>query len=87
MSLITLAPVLDLPAAVDLKRELLEGFSASATPVIDASQVQRITTPALEVLAAAVRRGASIQGASPALADTAGILGLLAALNLEGSHV
>jgi anti-anti-sigma regulatory factor len=87
MSQIILAPVLDLPAAFDLKRELLDAFAGGEAPVIDASQVQRVTTPGLQILVAAVARGASIRSAPPALTDAAQVLDLMKVLNLEGPHV
>lgn len=87
MSQIILASVLDLPAAFELKRELLNAFAGGEAPVIDAGQVQRVTTPVLQVLVAGVTRGASICNASPVLTDAARVLDLMKVLNLEGSHV
>jgi anti-anti-sigma regulatory factor len=80
---ITLAATLDLTAAQDLKQELL----ATREPVIDASAVTRIATPAFQVLVAAVLAGARIVNPSTAFAQTAAALDLHRALKLEEPHV
>lgn len=76
----TLAPVLDLTAAADLKQALLEAGSGAT---IDASAVQRITSPCLQILAAAVQGGARMAPASAALVETAAVLGLLGVLGIS----
>lgn len=51
---LALPPVLDLTAAAELKKGLLEALAQPEVSV-DAAAVQRITTPCLQVLVAAVR--------------------------------
>ena len=75
--MLTLDPVLDLTKADSLKRQLLEGDG-----VLDAAAVQRITTPCLALLVAAVAGGARFVAASDALKDAARTLGLTDALGL-----
>lgn len=91
---LSLPPVLDIAAAAELKRELLE-ILASGNPVnVDASAVQRVTTPYLQVLAAAARSIAQAGGGrmrlhsmKTELTETIRMLGLAEILNLgEGER-
>ena len=50
---VALPPSLDIAAAADLKRALLEALAAEGNIDVDASAVQRIATPCLQILAAA----------------------------------
>jgi anti-anti-sigma regulatory factor len=86
MTSLVLAPVLDLTAAPALKHDLLEAFAGGDAVTIDAGQVQRIASPCLQLLVAAVVQGASLFNISPAFGDTAGALDLVQALKLEGPH-
>lgn len=79
MNTITLDPVLDLTGAASLKQTLLEAGQAR----IDASAVQRVTTPCLQILLAAVKAGACIETPSQALRDAAITLDLASAMGLE----
>lgn len=84
---IKLVPVLDLTAAESLQQELLSAFAGGGAVTIDASQVQRVSSPCLQVLAAAVRLSAHVTDASPAFGETARTLDLASALGLGGSNV
>lgn len=86
MAHIVLPPVLDLTAAATLKQALLDALLAGDV-VVHAQNVERIGTPALQLLVAAVVAGARIAEASAALCNTASILGLSTALKLEEFHV
>ncbi len=88
MTDVTLAPVMDLTAADALRTELLAAFDRGEPVTIEAGQVQRVSSPCLQVLVAAVRRGATIAHPSTALGEVAGALDLGAALGIEGiAHV
>jgi anti-anti-sigma regulatory factor len=86
MTQVTLAPVLDLTAADSLKAELLAAFAAGEAVVIDSRDVSRIGSPCLQVLAAAVRQGATLSNASATLTDAAAMLDLTRTLGLD-AHV
>lgn len=85
---ISLPPVLDVAAAANLKRELLEVLASGNSVNIDAAAVQRITTPCLQVLAAAARSIAQAGGGRmrlhsvrTGLTETINMLGLAEILN------
>lgn len=59
---IELPPVLDRAAAGALRQGLLEAVAAGGCINVDASAVQRITTPCLQVLAAASKSAALVDG-------------------------
>ena len=86
MPQIVLPPVLDVTVAAALKQELLTAF-VSGDAVIDGGKVERVGALGLQVLVAAVLAGAKLVDSSQMLRDTAGLLGLTAALKLEESHV
>lgn len=77
---LTLPAVLDMTHGAELKRELL------TTAVIDGSEVQRIASPILQLLAAAVAGGTRFTSASEALRQAAAKLGLTTALNFPGAE-
>ena len=85
--IIKLVPVLDLTAAEPLQRELLSAFADGGAVTLDASQVQRVSSPCLQVLVAAARLNARVTDASPAFEETARTLDLMGALGLEMSNV
>ncbi len=87
MPTIALAPVLDLASASNLKQDLLEAFAGGDAVAIEAGEVQRVSSPCLQILAAAVVRGASVSNPSAAFRDTAGALDLLTVLKLEEPDV
>jgi anti-anti-sigma regulatory factor len=78
-----LPPVLDTAAAGELKRELLEALGSGGCINVDASAVQRITTPCLQIMAAAAKSAAQSGGGRLRLhsvpqivSETIGMLGL-----------
>ena len=78
---------LDLGAAPALLEQLLAGLAAGPL-VLDGSEVERVSVPCLQILAAARREGAGqpalrIVGASAALAAAVADLGLATAIPLE----
>lgn len=79
MGQIVLAPVLDLTAAPALKQALLETGPDAG---LEAGDVQRVTTPCLQLLVAAVAGGAHIENPSRTLCDTAARLDLAGALGI-----
>lgn len=87
--LVALPPILDLPAAAPLKSRLQEALTKGEDIVIDASAVQRVTTPCLQVLASVMKlRGtggpsARLQNIPEAFAETVRMLGLSQALCIE----
>ncbi len=56
-----LPPILDIEAAAEMKRELLAALGSSDCIIVDASAVQRVTTPCLQVLVAA-KSAVQVQG-------------------------
>lgn len=84
-----LASSLDLTAAEPLLRQLRDALRDGAV-LLDGADVERASTPCLQVLAAtaiAARKGDlpfRILGASPVLAAAIADLGLAAAIPLEG---
>jgi len=81
--MLTLPAVLDLTSAASLKAELLAALARGDGLEIDGSEVQRITTPCLQVLASAARAFAQAGGPplkfskkSPALLEVASVLAL-----------
>jgi anti-anti-sigma regulatory factor len=87
-----LPPVLDLPAAHDLSIRLQEVIAVSNHLVLDAANVQRFTTPCLQVLAAAAlpdasgNRAISIRNLPDAMSEAVAVLGLSTALAIEGEE-
>lgn len=86
---VTLPPVADLTAAGPLKQSLLDGLAAGKSITIDASAVQRVSSPCLQVLVAGMQSfakagGTSLVVANPSQAfrETVSVLGLLDALEL-----
>ncbi len=79
-TIIKLAPILDLTTVEGLRNQLLDGFAQGDTVEIDAAELQRVTSPGLQVLAAAVQRGASIADPPSILREIAQLLDLKAAL-------
>ena len=59
---IELPPILDMAAAGALRQGLLEAIAAGGCVNVDASAVQRITTPCLQILAAASKSAALVDG-------------------------
>ena len=59
---ISLPSILDITAAAELKRNLLEALASGSSISINASAVQRVTTPCLQILAAAARSVAQAGG-------------------------
>lgn len=89
---LTLPPILDLPAAAPLKQQLETVLGDSTSIVVDASAVQKVTTACLQVLASAVKTGAGVDGAllqfqnpSSAFKEAVNMLSLASALNLSGN--
>jgi chemotaxis protein CheX len=62
-TVVVLPPLLDLPGAEPLCRELLARMLAAEPTVLDGSQVTRVSTPSAQVLVAA-RRSAEARGLS-----------------------
>jgi anti-anti-sigma regulatory factor len=82
---ITLPSDLDLAAAAELKRALVDALALGQGLAIDASDVQRALSPCLQLLVAAVKGGATITTPSAAFAVTAKLLDLTAPLGLTGN--
>jgi anti-anti-sigma regulatory factor len=61
-SKVALPPVLDIGATADLKRVLLEAAAAGGGVDVDASAVQRVTSPCLQILVAAAQDVAPEEG-------------------------
>jgi anti-anti-sigma regulatory factor len=84
--LLALPAVLDIAAAHGLKEALLDAGSSSASLIIDGANVERVGTPALQVLLAAARelgggeRRFALTNPSPALRAAFADLGLAAEL-------
>ena len=81
-STLVLAPVLDLIQADSLKAQLLEAFAQGAPVMLDAGAVQRVSSPCLQILVAASRRGAVLVDPSLPLREAAADLDLAAELSL-----
>ncbi len=81
---LVLAALLDLTQAADLKATLEEAIGGGSTLAIDASAVQRVSTPCLQVLASAFRSRCAmgLKDASPEFLETVRMLGLSAALGI-----
>lgn len=79
-----LPAVLDLGTAPVLRQHLLAAWATGA-PVLDGRLVERVTTPGLQVLAAAARGGVAfrLRHASAALATAIDDLGLSEAIPCE----
>jgi len=85
----TLSAVADLTQAGPLKARLEEALASGTGMTVDASAVQRLSSPCLQVLVAGVTTFAKAGGAalvianpSEAFRETASVLGLLNALEL-----
>jgi anti-anti-sigma regulatory factor len=88
---LVLPPVLDLTLVADIKRQLEEALARGAGIDIDASQVQRVTTPCLQLFAAAMK--SFVQAGGPAMhfaslssefRETVTALGLETVLGIKG---
>ena len=86
---VVLSAVADLSQAGPLKTRLEEALASGTGVTVDASAVQRISSPCLQVLVAGVTTFAKAGGAalvikepSEAFRETASVLGLLNALEL-----
>jgi len=86
---ITLPPVADLTEAGSLKESLLQALTSGTSVGVDASTVQRISSPYLQVLVAGAQSFAKAGGASMKIVDpsdtfreTVSVLGLLDVLEL-----
>lgn len=85
---VTLPAVLDLTKAASLKDCLLSAMAAAPTVTVDASALQRITTPCLQLFVAAARDLSAEGGAlhfenvPDTMASAAAILGLSSVLGL-----
>ncbi len=87
---VTLPPVADLTYAVPLKERLLQSLAAGTSVAVDASAVQRASSPCLQVLVAGMQSFAKAGGASLVITDpseafreTVSVLGLMDALGLD----
>jgi anti-anti-sigma regulatory factor len=87
---VTLPAVADLTEAGPLKLRLEEALASGTGLTVDASAVQRISSPCLQVLVAGVAAFAKAGGAalaignpSEAFRETATVLGLMNALELS----
>lgn len=89
-SVFELPPVLDLSIARDLSQRLLEALSSSGRLIIDAGNVQRFTTPCLQVLTSAALpdpagiRAVTVCNLPEAMSEAIALLGLSMALAEEG---
>jgi len=88
---VVLPASVDLTAAADLKSQLEHAFAEGMGLQVDAGAVQRITSPCLQVLAAAAKSFAEAGGAemriapaSTAFRETVCTLGLQEILGTEG---
>lgn len=84
-----LPAVLDLTVAGALKEQLEAALAASSSVCVDASGVQRVTTPCLQVLVAAARGvgeagrpSIRLKALSPAMLEVIELLGVKKALGL-----
>jgi anti-anti-sigma regulatory factor len=79
---LTLSPVVDILAAPDLHAALLKALERGRTIAIDAAPVERISTPAIQVLLAAAKAAEAaklkfrVTNPSPALVSAFADLGL-----------
>lgn len=87
---VTLPAVADLTEAGPLKQRLEQALASGVGLTVDASAVQRISSPCLQVLVAGVCSFAKAGGAalairnpSEAFRETASVLGLMNALELS----
>lgn len=91
MPRIELPAILDLTVAGDLKRELDDALTKGQGLEVDAAGVTRVTTPCLQVLAAAAHTFVKSGGPamrfgniSPKFGETVAVLGLDRVLGIEG---
>jgi len=91
--LLVLPPNFDLTAAAALKADLQCTLAQGEGLEVDASQVQRVTSPSLQILAAGARAFAQaggpamrISSASEAFSQTVSSLALTSALGIEGKQ-
>lgn len=86
---IELSEVMDISATAELRSQLLAALESKKSVILDASQVERADTAALQVLSAFVQDANSQQQTvqwkkpSEALSRSAALLGLSALLNLS----
>jgi chemotaxis protein CheX len=89
---VTLAPTLDAQAAEDLLGQLRDRVLAGLPVAVAGAAVERVATPALQVLVAAAREAKGrrvpfrLTSPSDCLADAIASLGLQAELPIEGSE-
>lgn len=90
--LVTLPPILDLTVVASLKLDLLAALGLAEGLEVDASNVQRVTTPCLQLMVSAARSFAEaggpslkVTGATLCFDESATALGLAAELGLEGN--
>jgi len=89
-SIVSLPPILDMAAAVELKTTLAAALAAGNAVQIDGGAVQRAATPVLQVLAAAATSfgergtGFAFGACAPALTEAVSTLGLGMALGIWG---
>jgi len=87
---VSLPPLMDLAATAELKATLEAALAAGSAVQIDAGDVQRIATPALQMLAAAAtsfgKRGTGFAfgACAPALTEAVNTLGLGMSLGIWG---
>lgn len=86
---VTLPPVADLTEAGPLKDRFLQAIASGTSITLDASAVQRVSSPCLQVLIAGKQSFAKTDGVTLTIADpsdafreTVSVLGLLDALEL-----
>lgn len=89
--LLELPAILDLSAARTLKELLQNALPGEGDLVVDASSVQRLTTPCLQVLVSAARLSETggpalrLRNVPAAFAEMVSMLGLSPALRIEGN--
>ena len=88
--IVSLPPILDMAAAVELRTTLAAALAAGCAVQIEAGDVQRASTPALQVLTAAATSfgdqgtGFALGACAPALTEAVSSLGLGMALGIWG---
>ena len=88
--IVSLPPILDMAAATELKATLEAALAGGSAVQIEAGDVQRVATPALQVLTASAMSfgqrgtGFAFGACAPALTDAVSTLGLGMALGIWG---
>ena len=89
---IVLPAILDISAAADLLVTCRDMQDQAEPVTIDASAIERITTPAFQVLIALIKtrkttdKATQLHAPSPAFSDAASALGFTAFLKEEAAH-